>query len=500
MVTKVSMVSEEVMELRQLLEKIDWQEFQGDPGVKITGLSYDSRSVKPGFLFVALRGHRLDGHNFLENAARNGAVAVVGEEFECRDLGGISRVRVKDSRRALSKLATVYYGYPFSGLNLIGITGTNGKTTTSYLLESILCKAGANPGVIGTINYRCRGNCTEAPVTTPESLDLMRILRHMKDKGVTDVIMEISSHALDQGRTRDCPFKVALFTNISRDHMDYHGSMKSYFEAKSRLFVTGKGEVPEKAVINLDDPKGQNLARMTDAEVITYGLGEMCDVRAENVEVSKSGLTAMIIAPSWKTEINSPLLGDFNIYNILAASAVAFSMGISSDAISAGIAGLSGVPGRLEAVANERSLTLVVDYAHTPDALSKALRALRPLARGKVITVFGCGGDRDKGKRCEMGYVAAKYSDIVFITSDNPRTEDPLAIVSEIEKGVKEVGTEYLVDLDRAQAIWAAVKRAGKEDVVLIAGKGHEDYQIVGKERKDFDDRKVAAEAASSGE
>lgn len=491
-------------------------ELRGDSEIEIEGLAYDSKAVRPGYLFVALRGYTADGHDFVEDAVQNGAVAVAVESAG----GGkgigmeIPMVRVTDSREALSRLAVRFYDRPFEDMNLIGITGTNGKTTTSYLLESILLTAGAKPGVIGSINYRFPGHTSKGGITTPESLDLMRTLRKMADGGVTDVLIEVSSHALDQGRAKDCPFRVAIFTNISRDHLDYHQSMQAYFEAKSRLFLRlrerGAGDWT-RAVINVDDPRGKNLVKLTDVPVVTYGLGRDCDVRADRVQMTRAGLTARLIAPAGEIDIQSPLIGDFNIYNILAASAGALCMDVDLNAVASGIARLKGVPGRLELVKNRRSLTVVVDYAHTPDALLKALEGVKPIVSGRLITVFGCGGDRDKGKRREMGRVAGEHSDLAFITSDNPRGEDPLAIASQIEKGMRESGLRrleglspdrlarsgYFLDLDRGNAIRRAVGMADESDLVLIAGKGHEDYQIIGSQKRPFDDRKVAAEAAS---
>jgi UDP-N-acetylmuramoyl-L-alanyl-D-glutamate--2,6-diaminopimelate ligase len=423
-------------------------------------------------------------------------------------------VRVPNSREALSKLAVRFYDYPFRGINLIGITGTNGKTTTSYLLESVLEAAGKKPGVIGTINYRFLGKTHSAPVTTPESLDLMRFLREMADAGVTDVILEVSSHALDQKRTGECPFKLAVFTNFSRDHLDYHNSMEAYFKAKSLLFQGIKKSKPEAgstAIINMDDPRGEELATLTEAPVLTYGLRERWDVRGERLSAGRSGLKARLITPVGEVDIRSPLIGEINIYNILAASAAAISLNVDLDAVAEGIERLERVPGRLELVKNQCGLNLVVDYAHTPDALLKTLTALRPIVDGRLITVFGCGGDRDKGKRSEMGLVAGENSDLVFITSDNPRSEDPLSIIAQIEKGTQATGlvrlnnfpqrpvtaSGYFVEADRRQAIRKAVALANERDLVLIAGKGHEDYQIVGGQRKRFDDRKEAALAAA---
>lgn len=501
------------MKLIYLLDGLKAYDLTGNPEQEIEGLSYDSRQIKPGDLFVALKGHALNGHHYLEDAVQNGAAALVGEEFtDLRE--NLTRVRVPNSREALSKLAARFYDYPFRGMNLIGITGTNGKTTTSYLLDSILTSAGKKPGVIGTINYRYLGKTRSAPVTTPESLDLMHFLREMADAGVTDVILEVSSHALDQKRTGECPFKVAVFTNFSRDHLDYHNTMEAYFRAKSLLFQGLKKRNPNDgstAIINMDDPKGEQLATLTDAPVVTYGLHKRWDVSGEHLSADRSGLKARLLTPVGAVDIRSSLIGEINIYNILAASAAALSLHVNLDAIAEGIARLKRVPGRLELVKNQRGLNLVVDYAHTPDALLKTLTTLRPMVDGRLITVFGCGGDRDKGKRSEMGLVAGENSDLVFITSDNPRSEDPLSIIAQIEKGTQatglirlnnssqspSTGSGYFVEADRRQAIRKAVAMADERDLVLIAGKGHEDYQIVGGQRKRFDDRKEAALAAS---
>jgi UDP-N-acetylmuramoyl-L-alanyl-D-glutamate--2,6-diaminopimelate ligase len=499
------------MKLGQLLEHIEFSEIRGDPQEEIKGLAYDSRMVQPGYVFVALRGQTLDGHRFIAEAVERGAVVVVVEDMKWVERR-ICAVQVTNTRRALSQLAVNFYRRPFEGMNLIGITGTNGKTSTSYLLESILLAAGAKPGVIGTVNYRFSGCTCKAPVTTPESLDLMHALRKMADGGVTDVVMEVSSHALDQDRVRDCPFGVAVFTNMSRDHLDYHHSMEAYFGAKSRLFRSlngNEGDRSAKAVINTDDFRGKDLTKLTKVPVTTYGLAKDCAVKANNVRMTKNGLTAWLETPSGEVEVRSCLIGEFNVYNILAASAAALAMGIDLPSVAAGIERLEEVPGRLQRVGNERTPTIVVDYAHTPDALLKALRALKPLANNRLITVFGCGGDRDKGKRPEMGRVAGEYSDLIVITSDNPRTESPSTIVAQIEEGVRGLGLRklerllpgeeskrgYVIELDRRKAIDMAIDLANVNDVVLIAGKGHEDYQIVGAERREFDDREVARQA-----
>jgi len=497
------------MKLGKLIADLNVLDFHADPEMDIKGLAYNSLNVKPGFLFVAIKGNSQNGHNFMEDAIRNGAVALVGENFKDFNTQ-IARIKVPDSREALSGIAANFYDHPFNKINLVGITGTNGKTTTSYVLESILLASGAVPGIIGTVNYRLPGLTLQAPVTTPESLDLIQILRIMADKGVTHTVLEVSSHALDQKRANGCPFRVVIFTNLSRDHLDYHQSMEAYFKAKSLLFRDISKKLPKnftKAVINLDDPKGKELAGLSDFPALTYGLGKNCDIRADQIHADKNGLTACLKTPSGKLNVRSSLIGTYNIYNILAASAAAFCMDIDLKSIAKGIENMKGVPGRLELVKDRTIPTVLVDYAHTPDALKKALKAVKGIVAGKLITVFGCGGDRDKGKRGKMGRVAGENSDFVIVTSDNPRTEDPEAIIAQIEKGIKECGLNnladknnrrmhgYIIETDRKKAIWKAIEMAGKSDLVMIAGKGHEDYQIVGKEKRHFDDREVAIEA-----
>ncbi|MBW2205638.1 MAG: UDP-N-acetylmuramoyl-L-alanyl-D-glutamate--2,6-diaminopimelate ligase [Deltaproteobacteria bacterium] len=502
------------MKLGYLLEGMNDYDLTGPPEQEISGVAYDSRQVKPGYLFVALRGTRVDGHDYVKNAISRGAAAVVAEEHRGSWENSVV-VRVSDTREALWKIGVRFYNSPFKGMDLVGITGTNGKTTTSFLLESILMAAGGQPGVVGTVNYRFAGKTFPASVTTPESLDLLGLLRKMADARVTHVVMEVSSHALDQKRTGDCPFRVGLFTNFSRDHLDYHRTMEEYFKAKTLLFkgLNGTGAHPDTtAVINLDDPRGEELVAMTSARVVTYGLGQTCQVRACDVVPDMGGIQARLLTPWGERTIRSPLIGEVNIYNIMAASAAALSLGIGLDEVVEGVERLRRVPGRLEMVENNRNLHVVVDYAHTPDALLKTIEALKSLVKGRVITVFGCGGDRDKGKRSEMGRIAGRHSDLVFITSDNPRTEDPGAIISQIEQGVGASGLTLLKDLqephmgtrgyikeaDRRKAILGAVGAAREGDLVLIAGKGHEDYQIVGRDRKHFDDREEAALAASA--
>jgi UDP-N-acetylmuramoyl-L-alanyl-D-glutamate--2,6-diaminopimelate ligase len=500
------------MKLGQILEGLSDFELRGDPGVEIAGLAYDSRQVKRGDLFVAIRGQQSDGHGFIGKAVEKGAVAVAAETLTDQH-AKIPTVLVSDSRKALSKLAMAFYANPFQQVTLVGITGTSGKTTTTYLLESMVKAADGKPGVLGTVNYRYSEKTVPAPVTTPESLDLIRLSREMVDHSVTHIIMEVSSHALNQGRTQDCPFRVAVFTNLSRDHLDYHNTMDEYFAAKTRLFTElqpdPSGRTPA-AVINLDDPRGKELLAVTRARVITYGLGKDCQVRADALQMDREGLKFRLRTPEAEAVVRSPLIGDFNVYNILAAAGAGLALNLSLEAVVRGIEALKAIPGRLERVENPKGLTLVVDYSHKPDALLKAMTALKPYVKGRLITVFGCGGDRDRGKRYEMGRLAGEHSDVAFITSDNPRSEDPLSIVKEIEKGMLDSGLRkgggnsrpgrgYFLEVDRRQAIRKAVAMADETDVVLIAGKGHEDYQIVGSEKRPFSDQEEAARAASEG-
>jgi UDP-N-acetylmuramoyl-L-alanyl-D-glutamate--2,6-diaminopimelate ligase len=498
------------MRLDYLLKGLSILEQHGKVNLEIKGLTNDSRAVKKGYLFIAVRGSDQDGHRYLDQAVQRGAHALVVESAE-RVFKDVTIVRVPDTRVALSELAARFYNYPAKDMNLIGITGTNGKTTTSYVLESILKEADSNVGVIGSISYRFKGKSFKASLTTPESTDLMRVISEMRDAGVTDLIVEVSSHSLDQGRTRGLNWSRAIFTNFSRDHLDYHSTMEEYFEAKQKLFYS-LGEDKErdqvKAVINMDDPKGRILEKITKASVVSYGLGDNCLFRATDIETRQRGLRFRLVTPAGDVPITSSLLGQVNVYNILGAAATAFSLNIGLKIISRGIRRLESIPGRLQRVKNRRGLSLLVDYAHSPDALEKVLQTLRQLTKGKLITVFGCGGDRDKGKRPDMGRVAGKYSDLVIITSDNPRGEEPSEIVDDIELGIKKSELKridlshpfkergYKIILDRRKAIQGAINMAKKEDIVLIAGKGHEDYQIIGNEKRHFDDVEEAALAA----
>ena len=481
----------------------------GNPG--ISGLSIDSRAVAPGDLFVALRGANADGHDYLAEAAALGAVALlVDTKPEAKALP--PAIVVPDTRRALAKIAVRFYGEPARELTLIGVTGTNGKTSTTFLVESILAAAGLRAGLIGTVEVRYADERRRALNTTPESLELQRLLRDMRTCGVGAAVMEVSSHGLALGRVAGVRFDVAAITNLTQDHLDFHGDMNSYEEAKALLFrhhlkPDGVG------VVNLDEPRAERfLAATRAAGARTLGVtrrpGLEAEVRVESAEVSLSGVSARLALPSGPLELSLPLVGDFNVENLAVAVGIAVGLGLSPDAIARGVAGCPQVPGRMERVgsASPGAPVVLVDYAHTPDAVEKLLRAVRPLTAGRVIAVFGCGGDRDRSKRPKMAEAVARLADRAVLTSDNPRTEDPEAILREVESGLsamRRVAPEALASserayaalVDRREAIERAIAAARPGDSVVIAGKGHEDYQIIVRERLPFDDREEARRA-----
>jgi len=504
------------MRLEELLAIEAVEEAEGNLGQEVNGLAYDSRQVDAGQIFFAVPGEKADGHDFIAEAARRNAAAVV---FSRR--GNWPRVaaavRVKDVRRTMGLWAGHFFNQPSRKLKLVGVTGTNGKTTMTYLIESMLEAAGLEPGVIGTINYRYRGREAPSHHTTPESLDLHEMLAEMVRAGVRSVALEVSSHALAQERVRGLDFDVGVFTNLSRDHLDYHRDMEDYFLAKSRLFtdyLKASAKVKKAAVIYGEDPRGPELiakVRQEGLEVWSYGEGSQWDVHPVNVESDVGGLRGTIRARDRQLEFASSLIGAANLQNILGAVGVGCALGVSDDIAARGIRQLRMVPGRLEKVENRLGISILVDYAHSPDALQKVIGAVRPLTQGKLITVFGCGGDRDRGKRPLMGEIAGRLSDFVVVTSDNPRTEDAHAILEEIEGGAARTGLKkfqvaglgsrageivaqrgYVMEVDRRKAIRIAINAAAPGDLVLIAGKGHEDYQILGTKKIHFDDREVA--------
>ena len=510
------------MRVREFLALHEVQQADGDLEQEVHGLTSDSRQAAAGKIFFAVPGEQADGHDYIGEAIKRGAAAVVlsraGAWPHAR-----ATVRVNNVRNAMGLWAAHFYRRPSSSLRLVGVTGTNGKTTLTYLVESILHEAGLTPGVIGTINYRYRGCTLPSHHTTPESVDLQELLAEMVRSGVQAVAMEVSSHALAQERVRGLDFDVGVFTNLTRDHLDYHRDMDDYFAAKSRLFndyLPASVKPHKAAVIYGDDPRGESLivnCRARGLTVWSYGESSAWDVYPAQVSTDVGGIRGEIRAKERRINIASSLVGSVNLQNILGAVGVGCALGLSDDAIARGIARLSVVPGRLEKVDNGRGVAVLVDYAHTPDALEKALHVTRQLTTGKLIAVFGCGGDRDRGKRPLMGEIAARLSDVTVLTSDNPRTEEPSAILADVEAGVRQVGIAkldaaqltvgitgsaarrgYYVEGDRRAAIRLALAIAGAGDTVLIAGKGHEDYQILGKTKFHFDDREVAREAIAA--
>ncbi len=465
----------------------------------ITGISYDSRRVQPGQVFVALKGQHTDGARFAREALARGAVAVVSEDQAPADLQP-QWTAVHDARLALAQLAVAFSRNPSLEMQVVGITGTNGKTTTAHLMAAIFEAAAIPCGLLGTVGYRIGDNVRDATHTTPESPEVQTLLREMVDRGCGACAMEVSSHALSLRRVDGITFAAAIFTNLTRDHLDFHGDMDAYFQAKRRLFDMLPRDAP--ALINIDDPRGVALAGVSGRPV-TYGINRPADIMPGPLSFSLDGLEFDVRTPRGALHVQSPLVGRPNVYNILAAVSTATALGLSFHEIETGIASLMAVPGRFQLVSGRTDdVMVVVDYAHTDDALRNLLETARPLAPGRLITVFGCGGDRDRTKRPLMGAVAGRLSDLIVITSDNPRNEDPARIIEEIHRGItpdtqRDATQRTLTVADRREAIGQAIEMARAGDLVLIAGKGHEKYQIVGSTVLPFDDVAVAREALS---
>jgi UDP-N-acetylmuramoyl-L-alanyl-D-glutamate--2,6-diaminopimelate ligase len=472
----------------------------GDADAPVYDVTHDSRQARAGWLFVAIRGEKADGNRFAADVSRQGALGVVSQSERPDDFEGVW-IRVDDARRALALAAAEVQRHPSRELKLIGITGTNGKTTTAYLVAAVVEASGESVALISTVEYRVAGERQTALHTTPEASDLQRILRRAVESGCRVAVMESSSQALDLHRCDALRYEVAAFTNLTRDHLDYHGTMETYFDAKRRLFDGRLGEPPRVSVINADDEYGQRLSQELSSagrRVLRFAIDSDAEVTAHGVEFSMSGTRIRLRTPEGEREVTSPLVGRPHVYNILTAAACAHAVGIGLDATALALKTCGGAPGRFERVAHAGEFAVVVDYAHTDDALRNVLRTARDVTRGRVITVFGCGGDRDRTKRAPMGEAAASLSDVTIATSDNPRTEDPEAILRDVEVGLRAVGKPYLKIVDRREAIRRAIEEARAGDLVVIAGKGHEDYQIIGTEKRHFDDREVALEALSS--
>ncbi|HYO63126.1 MAG TPA: UDP-N-acetylmuramoyl-L-alanyl-D-glutamate--2,6-diaminopimelate ligase [Pyrinomonadaceae bacterium] len=469
----------------------------GEATAPALDVTHDSRQAGAGVLFVAVTGANVDGNEFVRQAAERGAVGVISECARPPDFAG-AWIRVADARRALALAAAEVHRHPSRELRLVGITGTNGKTTTAYLLNSMAEAAGARTALVSTVEYRVAGERLKAAHTTPEASDVQRLLRRAVGAGCRVAVMEASSQALDLHRCDALRYEAAVFTNLTRDHLDYHKTMDAYFAAKLRLFDGSLGEPPRVAVVNADDERGAQLARDLKGKglrVLTYAARGRADVTAREAESSLSGMSFVLGTPEGERRVESPLVGRPHVYNILASAATSLALGFGLDEIARAVGLCAGAPGRFERVEHAGDFAVVVDYAHTDDALANVLRTAREVTEGRVLTVFGCGGDRDRTKRAPMGERAAALSDVVIVTSDNPRTEDPEAILADIEVGLRSTGRPYLKIADRHEAIHRAVAEARAGDLVLIAGKGHEDYQIIGRETTHFDDREVAREA-----
>ena len=466
----------------------------------ITDVSHDSRRTPAAALFVAVSGELFDAHKFIPTVMQHGAAGVISEQAAPADFNGVW-LQVKDIRRAMALAAAEVHHHPSRELHLVGITGTNGKTTTAYLVASIPEAAGELVAMTGTVEYRLGKERFKADRTTPEATDMQRLLRNAVGLGCRAAVMECSSQAMDFHRCDELEYAVAVFTNLTRDHLDYHKTMENYWYAKQRLFDGRLGTRPKSSVINVDDSYGVELANSLERDglhVVRYAVKSDADVTASKPEFSLAGMKFQLKTPSETGEFRSPLVGPPHIYNTLAAVATGLVLGYSLEVVSEALEHCTGAPGRFERVPHAGDFAVVVDYAHTDDALLNVLRTARQVVSGKIITVFGCGGDRDRSKRAPMGEAAGSLSDSVILTSDNPRTEDPNQILSDAEQGIQTTGKPYRKIADRREAIHAAVAEARSGDLVLIAGKGHEDYQIIGREVSHFDDREVAREALAT--
>ncbi len=489
------------MKIENLIENVPQARIIEMGEEEVQGLAYHSASVKRGDLFVAIRGFVADGHDFIQEALERGAAAIMVENLEkvpSSTAGKVAVIQAANTRMAMALVSDAFYGHPSGRLKVVGVTGTNGKTTTTYLVENIFRMAGKMTGLVGTVSYRIGER--EMPVgrTTPESVDLQRMLAEMAREGVEVASMEVSSHALDLHRIDGCDFAVGIFTNLSQDHLDYHGDMESYYSAKRQFFAAEEERrIKVRGIaVNLDDPYGRRLIEELGGEVFTYGTNRAARLRGELLSTDLKGSRLRLSYGSEDIRLETRLVGRFNLYNIMAAVSASLLLGLGWEEIMRGVESCPGVPGRFQAVEEGQDFAVIIDYAHTPDSLRKAIIASREIARGRVITVFGCGGDRDVGKRPMMGRYSGELSDYTVITSDNPRSEDPSSIIRQIEEGIREVAdaSKYEVVVDRREAISRALELAGRGDVVLVAGKGHEQGQIFADRVVPFDDFTVAGE------
>ncbi|SNS24570.1 UDP-N-acetylmuramoylalanyl-D-glutamate--2,6-diaminopimelate ligase [Anaerovirgula multivorans] len=481
------------MLLKELLRDLEIEGLKGSDELSIEATTYDSRKVVNNSLFICIEGFKTDGHLYIKDAIKNGAVAVIVQKDI--DIEGVTVVKVKNTRKAMAIIANDFYHRPSGTLALIGVTGTNGKTSTTYMIKKILEASGRKPGLIGTISNWIGDEKIDADRTTPESLDLQKLFRKMLENEIDSCVMEVSSHSLELQRVEKCNFQVGVFTNLTPDHLDFHPTIIDYRNAKKKLFH--KTELYN--IINVDDEHGRIIIDEINSlktPILTFGVNNKADISAKNIVMTMKTVSFDMITPKYKGKIELNIPGLFTVYNALAAIAVTYAMGIEFKYIKEGLECMKGIAGRLEAVEEFKDFAVIIDYAHTPDALENVLKSVRGFVENKLITVFGCGGDRDRSKRAVMGEIAGKYSDLTIITSDNPRSEEPMQILTMIEDGISRTAGKYHVIKDRKEAISFALKSAQKGDIILIAGKGHETYQVINNNVFEFDDKKVALEVA----
>lgn len=486
------------MKLAKLVAGIGGNLIQGDLDIDICKITIDSRRAKRGTLFVCIQGFNTDGHNYIESAVRNGCDAVICERDVDNLPEGVTAYRVDNSREVLAKMASKLYDEPSKKFNLIGVTGTNGKTSTTYFMEEVLKAYNHKTGVVGTVEIRIGNDRVEmnlATSTTPDTVELNELLSQMADKSVDDVIMEVSSHGLELKKVDCLDFDIGIFTNLTQDHLDFHGTMENYCRAKAKLFKMCKY-----GIINADDKWCDKIISEADCEITTFGIENECDIRAKNIEYLMDRVKFDVEIDGIDVNFELKVAGKFSVYNALGVIGAALAMGIPIDIIKKGIENIKGVPGRIQSIPNDKGFNVIVDYAHTPDGLENILNAVKVFTKGNIITVFGCGGDRDRTKRPIMGEIAAKLSNYCVVTSDNPRSEEPIDILKDIEAGVKPLTDKYELISDRREGIYKAVRLAKPGDTVVIAGKGHEDYEIFKDKTIHFDDVEVASEALEEPE
>lgn len=483
------------MDLKTLLTGIKYDLIKGNLEQEINNVSYDSRSVRPGGLFTCIKGFQTDGHQFINSAIENGAVAILVSDEIIIENPEIAVLRTADTRIALAKLAANFYNHPSKQLSLVGVTGTNGKTTITHLIQNILERAGHKTGIIGTLYAKIGDKQKDLKHTTPEALEIEEFISLAAQEKADYVVMEVSSHALDLHRVDNLDFNVAIYSNLSQDHLDYHNNMEAYREAKLKLFAMVDDNEVNYSIVNIDDPNADYFLKAAKGKKFTYGINKNADVKALKVKTSLQGSSFLVKHPGGEFKINTKLIGLFSVYNILAAIAFVLQAGIKSEIIKESLEKIEGVPGRFEQINEGQKFSVIVDYAHTPDGLENILKTAREIVENRIITVFGCGGDRDRTKRPLMGKIAAQYSDFCVVTSDNPRSEEPHQIIDDIIPGLNAVeNSRYAIIIERREAIHHAINLAKPGDVVIIAGKGHETYQLIGDKVLEFDDRQVARE------